>query len=169
MPMTEKTTWVVVADEAIARILRKPEMLGDLEPVEELTDPDAHARGADLRNDAEGRRAGSAPAGSQQNSSHNLRGIASATASAGESELHLHAESFARRVATHLDQALQQNRYQQLKVIAAPRFLGMLRKQFSARVTASVVETLNKDLVHFSNDEITRRLAETALPPGSAD
>lgn len=169
MPVIEKTTWVVVADEAIARILRKPEMLGDLEPVEELTDPDAHARGADFRNDAEGRRAGSAAQGSRQNSAHNLRGIASATASAGESEQHLHAESFARRVAAHLDQALLQDRYQVLKVIAAPRFLGMLRKHFSARVAAAVVETLNKDFVHFSNDDISRRIAETSSPGGAAD
>src|SRR5215217_4799589 len=47
-----KTIWVVVADEAIARILCMPQKGGQLEPVEELTDPTAHASGSDLRRDA---------------------------------------------------------------------------------------------------------------------
>jgi len=164
MPVTEKTNWVLVADEAIARILRKPELMGDLEPVEEMTDPDAHARGADLRNDAVGRRAGSAPQGSQQNSPHRLRGTASATASAGESELHLEADGFARRVAAHLDQALQQKRFDTLKIVAAPRFLGLLRKHVSKQVAATITDTLNKDYIHMKNDEITRRLDEASTP-----
>ena len=40
----KKNTWVVVADEAIARILAGPSDTGELDSVEEITDPDAHAK-----------------------------------------------------------------------------------------------------------------------------
>lgn len=152
------TTWVVVADEAIARILQRSARHHPLTSVEELTDPDAHARGRDLRRDAEGRRAAGATAGSRQNTPHRLMPTANVTASAGEDEQHLEAEGFARQVAEHLQQALQQKYFDELRIVAAPRFLGLLRKALSPEVERTVVEEVNKDLVHMGNDEITRRL-----------
>jgi len=154
-----KTTWAVVADEAIARILQKPDEGGDLVPVEELTDPDAHAREGDLRRDAQGRRSG----GSTQRSDgsrapHALMSGANATASAGESELHLEAQGFARQVAQRLKQLHQARRFEALHLVAAPRFLGYLRKELDAEVERTVVGSLDKDLIHMSNAEITQRL-----------
>jgi protein required for attachment to host cells len=154
-----KTVWVLVADEALARILRRPEDGGDLEDVEALTDPAAHAREGDFQRDASGRRAGVAPQGSRQNSpQHRLRGTASVTASAGEEEQHLEAQGFARRVAQHLGDAWRQKRFDELRIVAAPRFLGHLRKELDAHVSAAVSGELNKDLIHEGNGELTRRL-----------
>ena len=70
-----KNTWVLVADEAIARILQWQERGAGLDSVEELTDPDAHADKGEFRRDAQGRRAGAAPHGSSD-TSHRLRGAA---------------------------------------------------------------------------------------------
>jgi protein required for attachment to host cells len=156
-----KTTWAVVADEAIARILEKPEEGGDLVPVEELTDPDAHSKEGQLRRDALGRRSG----GSTQRSDgsrapHALMSGANATASAGESELHLEAQGFARQVAQRLKQLHQAGRFEALHVVAAPRFLGYLRKELDPHVERAVVGSLDKDLIHMSNAEITQRLFE---------
>jgi len=154
-----KTVWVLVADEALARILRRPEDGGDLEDVEALTDPAAHAKEGDFQRDASGRRAGVAPQGSRQNSpQHRLRGTASVTASAGEEDQHLEAHGFARRVAQHLGDAWRQKRFDELRIVAAPRFLGHLRKELDAHVSAAVSGELNKDLIHEGNGEITRRL-----------
>jgi CBS domain-containing protein/protein required for attachment to host cells len=154
-----KTVWVLVADEALARILRRPEEGGDLEDVEALTDPAAHAKEGDFQRDATGRRAGVAPQGSRQGSpQHRLRGTASVTASAGEEEQHLEAQDFARRVAQHLADAWRQKRFDELRIVAAPRFLGKLRKELDAHVSAVVSDELNKDLIHEGNGEITRRL-----------
>src|SRR5688572_33131934 len=144
-------TWVVVADEAIARILARPEVGDELEPVEELTDPDAHAKGAELRRDAVGRRAASGPGGS-------LATAGNATASAGEDEHHHEAEAFARRVAAHLETALHQQRFDALHLVAAPRFLGLLRRVLSTEVRRRVRAELDKDLVHLVNSEITARV-----------
>jgi CBS domain-containing protein/protein required for attachment to host cells len=154
-----KTVWVLVADEALARILRRPDEGGDLEDVEALTDPAAHAKEGDFQRDASGRRAGVAPQGSRQGSAqHRLRGTSSVTASAGEEEQHLEAQGFARRVAQHLADAWRQKRFDELRIVAAPRFLGQLRKELDAHVSAVVSDELNKDLIHEGNGDITRRL-----------
>jgi len=154
-----RTVWVLVADEALARILRRPDEGGDLEDVEALTDPAAHAKEGDFQRDASGRRAGVAPQGSRQGSpQHRLRGTSSVTASAGEEEQHLEAQGFARRVAQHLADAWRQKRFDELRIVAAPRFLGQLRKELDAHVSAVVSDELNKDLIHEGNGEITRRL-----------
>jgi protein required for attachment to host cells len=160
--MKPKTIWVVVADEAIARFLHRPKADAELRPLEEMTDPAAHADGAELRSDAVGRRAGGAPV-AQQSNARPLRDAAGATASAGEGAQHLQAQAFARRVAQRLAEAQQQHSFDELRVVAAPRFLGLLRKAFSPQVASLVTDEINKDLVHASNREITDQL----VPPGA--
>lgn len=156
-PRTDnKTLWVLVADEAIAKILRWPETGDELEAVEALTDPAAHAREVDLTRDAQGRRAGGGT--ERQNTSSRLRAAASVTASAGENEQHLEAQGFARRVAQHLSEALRQKRFDALRIVAAPRFLGHLRKELDAQVSATVTDEINKDFIHYDAAELTRRL-----------
>ena len=149
------TTWVVVADEAIARILRWSDSGDALEPVEEITDRDAHASGQDLRRDAYGRRAASG-AGAQ-------RLGAGTTASAGQAEQHQEAQEFARRVARHLLQGWEQQRFGRLQVAAAPRFLGLLRKALDAQVSEALQGDVDKDWVHARNDEIAQHLRAAGL------
>jgi len=154
-----KTVWVLVADEALARILRWPDDGDELEDVEAITDPAAHAREGDFQRDAAGRRAASAPQGSRRGTpQHRLRGESSVTASAGEDETHLEAQAFARRVAAHLAEALRQKRFDELRIVAAPRFLGYLRKELDAHVKATVSDELSKDLIHEGNDALSKRL-----------
>ena len=52
----------------------------------------------------------------------------------------------------------------ELTIIAAPRFLGLLRKELDASVRQRVVCELDKDLVDESEAEIAARLR--ALPRG---
>ncbi len=157
-PGRRHTVWVLIADEAIARILQWPQQSHMLEPVEELTDPTAHAREADMHRDAQGRRAGGGGAGKGPGGSTRAQGGASVTASAGEGEKHLEARAFARRVAEHLGEALRAQRFDELRIVAAPRFLGELRKALDPQVQAVVAATVDKDLVHEDNAELTRRL-----------
>jgi len=141
------TTWILVADEAIARILEKPRKDKELKPVEELTDPDAHAREGDMHNGPHGRRAGAGGGGNPQ-----------ATVSAGDSERHQHAKLFAARIAQRLLELRREKRFDGIHIVAAPRLLGYLRQELHAEVSNVVVETLDKDLVHESNADLTRRL-----------
>jgi protein required for attachment to host cells len=152
--MTMKTTWVLVADEAIARILERPRRANrDLVPVEELTDPDAHARESEMHNGPHGRRAGGG--GSPQ-----------AAVSAGDSSRHQHAQIFAKRIAQRLLELRREQRYDALHLLVAPRLLGYLRTELHAEVASTVVDTVDKDVVKESNAELTRRVF--GPPPATA-
>jgi protein required for attachment to host cells len=123
-----------------------------------MTDPNAHASNGELRDDATGRRAGGQPAsrlgGGQP---HTAQG--NATVSAGQNESHKEAEQFARDVAARLTERLQQRRFQALKIAAAPRFLGLLRKALSQQVAATVTQEMDKELTHDSAAALTQRFA----------
>jgi len=145
-----RTTWVLLADEARARFLELPDDGGDLREVDQMTHASSQADIADLRRDAHGRRG------------HNdLRMGGNATASAGEDELHREADLFARRVAERLSQAQQSQRYAELRVAAAPRFLGHLRQVLPRQVADTVVEEIDKNLLQEDLCTLTRRLFPT--------
>lgn len=58
--------------------------------------------------------------------------------------------------------ALKQKRYDELRIVAAPRVLGRLRHEADAHVKATVVDELDKDLIHADNAELTERLFGSA-------
>lgn len=140
-----RTAWVLVADEAIARILEKSTD-GQLDPVEEITDPDAHAREAEFQRAPHGRRGGPGTGG------------AHATVSAGDDERHQHAQVFAGRIAERLLQHQRDGRFAELHIAAAPRMLGYLRPALAPTVAAAVVRTLDKQLVHETAPQLAQRL-----------
>jgi len=140
-------TWIVIADEGRARILAMREPGTDLAELEEMTDAAAHADNADLRRDAYGRRSGA-----------DLGMGGNAMASAGEEKLDHEAELFARRVAERLAQAHAQGRFEHLRIAAAPRFLGRLRKVLDPQVAKTVIDELDKDLLQLSRRELTQKL-----------
>jgi protein required for attachment to host cells len=146
-----KNVWILVADEAIARLLEQPEEGGDLVPVEALTDPDAHASEADMQHSPHGRRAGGGTVGH-------------ATVSASDSERHQHAQVFAGQIAAHLLARHREGRYGRLHVVAAPRMLGYLRKALERDLADVVASTLDKDVVHETPAQLTERLAEALRP-----
>lgn len=155
--MPARTTWIVVADEGLARILEIPGRDEDLVEIETLTFASARADAADLRRDAYGRRAGSGTlSGSYP------------TTSAGEDELHREAELFARRLAQWLAEKKRANRFDALKIAAAPRFLGLLRKALDPQVAEAVVEEYDKDLINLDRRTLKQRLGSLRppLPPG---
>lgn len=137
--------WVLLADEGRARIL---ELRGDeMHQLDELTDAAAHADNADLRRDAYGRRAGGGTlaAGNQ-------------TESAGQEKLDHEADAFARRVGARLAEAQREQRYGELRIAAAPRFLGRLRPHLDDAVRRCVVEEIDKDLLQLDRRELSERL-----------
>ena len=153
----DTTSWLVVADEGVARIFEKPRTGGDLEEVTQLFDEEAHARRQDLRRDARGRRAGG-----DQRMGGNV------TSSAGDDELHREGALFAARVAQWLAQALQQKRFDDLRIVAAPRFLGQLRKALDKHVASVVVAEVGKDFTHANGRELTERFFPTPAPRTAA-
>ena len=116
-----------------------------------MTDEEAHAHRADLRRDAYGRRGAGARPGS------------SVTSAASDDEMHHQAARFAARIAQWLTDARAQKRYDELRIAAAPRFLGQLRKALDKSVADVVTEEIPKDVTHEAPKELTARFFPT--PP----
>ena len=111
----------------------------------ELTDEEAHAHRADLRRDAYGRRGAGARPGS------------SVTSAASDDEMHREGARFAAQIAEWLAGVLAQKRYDELRIAAAPRFLGQLRKALGKQVADVVAQEIAKDFTHEGAKELTAR------------
>jgi protein required for attachment to host cells len=149
----EDTTWIVLADEGRARILSRDKAHRDLRELETLEDDAAHAHNADFRHDAYGRR-----------SPGNTSQPTSATSSAGEEKLDHEAEAFARRLASRLAEARREHRFEHLRIAAAPKFLGRLRKALEPEVSGAIDEEIDKDLTGMDLRALTLRFCGGDAP-----
>jgi protein required for attachment to host cells len=68
-------------------------------------------------------------------------------------------QKFLARLAVRLDKAVQGGETRSLIVVAPPRALGMLRREYSAHVRQAVKAEVEKDYVKMPVDEIVRHLA----------
>ena len=59
------------------------------------------------------------------------------------------AELFAKRVGEYLDHARNERRFERLYLVAAPKFLGQLRRELGKETGKLVIEELDKDLSWF--------------------
>ena len=60
----------------------------------------------------------------------------------------------------YLDKARNEHRYDELVLVAPPKFLGMLRKELGKEVEKLVADEVPKDLSWFNTRELERYLAE---------
>jgi protein required for attachment to host cells len=65
-------------------------------------------------------------------------------------------ERFAKRIARRLDTERRNGDCQELVIIAAPHFLGMLRPQLSPSTRKIVVREVAKDLVRAKDAQLLR-------------
>jgi len=133
-------TWIVAADSSRARVLQVAgrERLVELE---DMINPGGRMDDRELTTDANPRfRGSSGPASDREETS------------AHEHETDL----FAKRIGDYLDKARTQHRYDELVVVAPPKFLGLLRKKLGKEVEKLVVDEVPKDLSWFNARELER-------------
>ena len=139
------TTWIVAADSSRARVLQVLDREQRLHEVDSLLNPDGRMKDRELITDAHPRFRGSGgPASDRQEMPAVEHSV----------------ELFAKRVAEHLDKARTEHRYDQLVVVAAPKVLGLMRKELSKEVGKLVTDELPKDLSWFNAREIERYFAK---------
>ena len=137
--------WVLICDGKKALILHN-EGDGDLlnlrrVSVREQDNPATRDQGSDRPGK------GHAPSGARQGS-------------IGETDWHtLEEEHFADTLAAELNGACESHRFKELIVVAPPKTLAELRREFSKQVQAAVAAELPKDLTHHTIPEIERLLA----------
>ena len=140
------TTWIIAADESRARVLQVLDREQRLAEIEDLVNPAGRAQDRELQTDAEPRFNGSqgGPASDPERHGaveHSVR-------------------TFAKEVGRYLDRARNEHRYDQLVLVAPPKFLGALRKELHKEVEKLVTEELPKDLSWFNAREIEKYFAK---------
>ena len=76
-------------------------------------------------------------------------------------------DNFAREIAKHLDQARNQNKYDQVVIITAPHMNGLLLHHIDKHVKDLVTHTIQKDMVHLKEHELLEFVQENTRYPGS--
>lgn len=138
-------TWVVVADSTRARIFDAESASAGLSEVETLMHPEGRMHDRDITSDLPGR-------------SFDSLGHARHAMELPTDPKHELAIEFARTIARHLDAARVKKDYEQLVIVAAPTFLGLLRDQLNNTCRKLVAFELNKHLVQQTPEEIRSHL-----------
>jgi protein required for attachment to host cells len=138
-------TWIVAADASRARVLQVagPQRLVE---VDNLLNPEGRLSDREINTDARGRFSGG---------------------HTGEDDVGAvdhQVELFAKRVGDYLDKARTDHRYDELVLVAPPRFLGMIRKSLGKEVEKLVVDDLDKDLSWFNARELESYFAKGSGP-----
>lgn len=137
-----QTTWIVVADSSRARIFEKTKSEPHLREIEDFVNPAGHANDNDLRTDERGRFYGR---GERKEGN---------TADPHVFPVDQENEVFSRAITQYLDSAHYAHRYQRLRLIAAPKFLGLIRKNLSKEIFTIVDEEASKDISKFTVEQV---------------
>jgi len=141
------TTWIVAADESRAKVLQVTDQQQHLTEVQDLENPSGRLQDREMQTDAEPRFSGRAGAGPASDAER-------------QGAVEHSAGVFAREVGRYLDQARLQHRYDQLVLVAPPKFLGALRKELHKEVEKLVTDELPKDLSWLNAGELERYFAK---------
>jgi protein required for attachment to host cells len=128
---------IVVADAARARIFKTVEKLTDMTEIEELTHPESRLRDKELGADPPVRSA-------------NQKGSLQPRTFPKDYE----EQSFAKELGKRLKELHIQLQYEELILIASPRFLGMLRNELDTTIERLLSRSINKELLDSSVDEL---------------
>ncbi len=132
-----KNTWIVVANSSIARVFALDKL--QLIEMDTLVNPDGRVYDKDLASD----KPGAAFDGSGRyslNKSHSPK-------EAG-------VESFAKKVADHIDHARSNNQINRVFIAANPAFLGVLRRSLTSQCESMISHSVDKDITGLKPDEI---------------
>ena len=130
-------TRVIVANNARARIFVSHDVLNHLVEEEGFVHPEARFSNRDLVSDAAGK-------------SRDSRGSYEPEIAPTD----LEAEEFALLVSRRLKQMHNERHFDQLFLIAPPKFLGLLRKSLHKTLDKLIDRTIDKDLTLAGIDEI---------------
>ena len=134
-------TWIIAADASRARVLQVagPQRLVE---VDNLLNPDGRLEDREINTDARGRFSGG------------HTGEDDVGAAEHRTEL------FAKRLGDYLDKSRTEHRYDELVLVAPPKFLGTLRKELDKEVAKLVTDELPKDLSWFNARELESYFTE---------
>ena len=142
-----KTTWVLAAESSRAKIYRWQRKSESLEEIQDLVHSASRDRPTELTSDLPGR------------SFSSVGGSRHAMEQRTDPK-RLEAEAFAGEIAAVLDRARAEGRFEELVLIAAPRFLGQLRQCLGDGTLGAVSREIHKNLTRENADSVRRAILE---------
>jgi len=139
------TAWIIAADAAHARIFSAEQPNSELEEIEALTCPEARLREGDMVSDSPGRERNASGSGS-----HDVGHTSDAKQEA--------TIRFAEQVSEVIETGREAGRFNKLYIIAAPAFLGVMRKHYSSATSQLITAEVDKNLTTHSAVEIRQHL-----------
>ncbi|MEN8178655.1 MAG: host attachment protein [Pseudomonadota bacterium] len=127
-------TWIVAADTSRARIFVSDKPVSDLQEIQTLSHPEARLHEGDLISDT----------------------------TEGEPDEYKQAEAdrFAAHVCATLEAGRKSGEFNKLYLVAAPNFLGKLRKHQSSAIKQLLAGEVDKNLAAHSPEDIRKQLPE---------
>lgn len=140
------TIWVLAADNSRARFFTADKALSPLQEIRDLLDPRARLHEGDLVTDRDGR---------DRRSASPIHGVGSDYRVKDDG-----ADRFAQQICSELESARVNGDFDKLYVVAAPAFLGLLRKHQTAPLRALVAGEVDKNLAAHSSEAIRGHLPD---------
>lgn len=140
--------WILVANQAEARIYSADRIHGSLVLVNTLTHAQGSAHVRDLISDAPGR-------------VHDRTGQARHSMEPNTSVKEEERRRFVKELVGQLKTAYFQGKFDQLVLLLAPAVLGVIRKQLSGRLAKTVIKEISKDAVSLDMSKIQAQLVRS--------
>ena len=155
-----QTTWILVGDSSRARIIEQHGVNGALQEIEDFINPAGRTTGNEFAADHQGQFHGKGERFQQ----HAAEPAVAA---------HEHAtELFAKSLTEYLEHANGEHRFHHLRLVAAPKFLGLIRASLGKELERAVSESLDREIASWSLAEIETYLRDRretgGVPLGSA-
>lgn len=141
-----KLTWILIADSTRARIFTADTPSSTLEEIEDFSHVEGRLHDREITSDLPGR-------------IKSVGGGGHAFEQPTDPKKH-EADNFAHRVAQYLEDAHNANRFEQLLIVAAPSFLGLLRNNLPEQIKKLVHFELDKDITMLSVADIRQHLPQ---------
>jgi len=141
-----KSTWILVSDNSRARIFTADTPSSPLEEIEDFSHTEGRLFDREMTSDLPGK-------------IKSVGGGGHAFEQPTDPKKH-EADVFAHRIAQHLEDAHNANKFEQLLIIAEPSFLGLLRNQLPEQVKRLVSFELDKNITTHSAADIRQHLPE---------
>jgi len=141
------TICVVVADSSRARILTAKAGKGQLSGEADFIHSESRLREQDLVSDGSG--------GDRDSGGYGKHSMGHETATNDRQ-----ADIFAQQLCDEIDKRRQNGSLLRIYLIAAPKFLGLLRSDLSPQCSSLVAGEINKDLVNHDIDDIRSHLPD---------
>jgi protein required for attachment to host cells len=156
-----QTTWVIAADSSRARIFEMSERGDKLQEIEDMFNPEGRQHEREIATDQEGRfgqgaNAGSSAATPGPGARNNQANSAEPQQTIREHDI----EMFTKQVVRYIDQARNEHRFDKLRVIAAPKMLGLIRQNLSKEAQKMVEEEIPKNIAGLDGHQVEEYLRQ---------